>query len=386
MTSAPLELLTDENYIFNDVFSQALIGKWFYKLDVEEYYYSNSFKTIYNLANNEKVDRNYLLQVIHPDDLELVQSTVSEAILKKSSFSLEYRIIVKEKIKYIKTIGQYKKVEDQATLYGITQDITSQIENEIRIKNLADELTRSNQDLEQFAFVASHDLQEPLRKIRSFGGLLADELKDNQQEDVVFYIERMQNAAERMQKLISDLLIFARASRKNSGIEKISLQELISTVVDDLSDSITLSNSTINYKKLGSLEANETSLRQLFQNLISNSIKFRKADHPAVITISSKNVTMNDNLRIGKKIRAIEITVEDNGIGFDQKYAEKVFTIFSRLHGKSKFDGTGIGLAICKKVVDLHHGIISVKSKEGVGTTFKVILPKKQKHTWKIKK
>jgi len=258
-------------------------------------------------------------------------------------------------------------------------DITKQKENELQLRNYTQELKRSNEDLEQFAYVASHDLQEPLRKIRSFGDRLITKYRDKLDHTGQDYIERMQAASGRMQNLIEDLLAFSRITRSSELPGKVELKKMFDEISDDLADQISREHATLAYHKMPPVLAVKGQIRRLFQNLISNAIKFRKPDEDPRIRISGEKLTAMDVTKefvfTPRYKYYVKITVSDNGIGFDEKYSEQIFNVFQRLHGKNEFEGTGIGLAICKKIVSHHGGIIAAKSKEGLGSDFIVILP-----------
>jgi len=227
-------------------------------------------------------------------------------------------------------------------------------------------LETSNQNLSEFAFIASHDLQEPLRKVMLFGDRL-EELNRGLDEKSRDYISRMQGATVRMQDLIDDLLVFAKLTTEYSPFVKIDCNKIIEGTLSDLEASIDESRGTINVDKLPDIEADPFQMHQLFQNLISNALKYRKEDVDPVINISVQS-DGNGN---------VVIKIEDNGIGFDEKYKDKIFQLFQRLHGKNAYGGTGMGLAICKKIVEHHNGSMTVNSTPGVGTVFHVSLPKK---------
>ncbi|EWH10872.1 multi-sensor signal transduction histidine kinase [Catenovulum agarivorans DS-2] len=232
----------------------------------------------------------------------------------------------------------------------------------------ADELEQSNRELESFAFVASHDLQEPLRKIRAFGDRLATNYADKLDERGADFIQRMQKAATRMSNLITDLLEYSRVSSRGKPFKQVELEQVITAVLDDLEIPIEETNATINFAQLPVIEADESQMGQLFQNLISNALKFRKQDKPPVVNIQYSESQSSDG-----KIHIVTIT--DNGIGFAQEFADKIFTPFQRLHAKSAYAGTGIGLAVCRRIVERHGGTITATSTAGEGSTFTIELP-----------
>ena len=262
----------------------------------------------------------------------------------------------------------------------IFRDITERKRAEESISRKAAELARSNAELEQFAYVASHDLQEPLRKIQAFGGRLKAKMEGVEIQDGRDYLERMQNAAARMQNLISDLLTFSRVLSSSQPFVQIDLGNVVREVLGDLEVAIEQSKATIEFEGLPTIEGDPTQLGQLLQNLISNSIKFQPAGQAPVIRIEAqviprpfscvKHPTPDDQV--------CELTVKDNGIGFDEQYLDKVFAVFQRLHGRSEYEGTGVGLAVCRRIVDRHGGTITARSKAGEGATFVVALPVRQ--------
>lgn len=239
-------------------------------------------------------------------------------------------------------------------------------------------LLRSNDSLQKFAYVASHDLQEPLRKIQQFGDLLKSQYAESL-DGGVDYLERMQSAASRMSMLIRDLLNFSRISTQRDANVPVPLGEVVSAVLTDLDLAIAEARAVIDVGPLPTIMGDALQLRQLVQNMLSNALKFRRADVPPVITISSRLILAADLPPALKPIQTAavyyRIDVADNGIGFDDKYADQIFEVFQRLHGRSGFAGTGIGLAIVQKVVENHGGAIKVASRPGQGATFSVYLP-----------
>jgi signal transduction histidine kinase len=242
------------------------------------------------------------------------------------------------------------------------------------------ELARSNEELEQFSSVASHDLQEPLRKIRMFGDRLRDRLGDDLSEEAGLDLERMRSAAERMQRLISDLLDFSRVTHRGREFESVDLRSVTEEVIADLEARIVELDATIELGALPTLEADRTQMRQLMQNLVGNALKFHRAGVRPVIRVGA-DVINGQEPRFAGEARAngrVVITVEDNGIGFDEKHAERIFTAFERLHGRSAYDGTGIGLSIARKIVWRHRGDLVGRGTPDVGATFTVTLPLRQ--------
>jgi signal transduction histidine kinase len=248
---------------------------------------------------------------------------------------------------------------------------------EKRLEQINSDLKRSNEELEQFAYVASHDLQEPLRKIRAFGDLLATEFI-TKEADALDYIQRMQNASSRMQVLIQDILSFSRVSQNSSKQEPLDLNSLVNEVVDDLENQIVRENAEVIIENLPTINGDRAQIKRLFQNLISNAIKFHQPGRPPRVTVTATKLSsakMHLSFQnANPKTSYCRFEVADNGIGFDAQYTEKIFNIFQRLHGRADYEGTGIGLAICKKIVTNHWGYITAESSKD-GSTFIVILP-----------
>jgi signal transduction histidine kinase len=247
-----------------------------------------------------------------------------------------------------------------------------------QLENSVADLKRSNENLQQFAYVASHDLQEPLRKMQAFG----DMLKTNYAQplgDGADLVNRIQAAAGRMSSLIRDLLTYSRLSTPNETMQPVNLTDVLHRVLDDLDLAIAESGGVVTIGDLPTVSGDAFQLNQLFQNLLSNALKFKQQGIKPVIQISAKSIASGDlpaditPLRRAATYRAI--SVSDNGIGFDERYRERIFQVFQRLHGKQQYAGTGIGLAIVQKVADNHGGAVSAQGKPGQGATFTVYLP-----------
>jgi two-component system, LuxR family, sensor kinase FixL len=253
-------------------------------------------------------------------------------------------------------------------------DITLRKQQEENLKEahraltaFADKLHESNTDLENFAYIVSHDLQEPLRKIQSFGNRIEVRMANNLDEPDKEDLGRVIKAAGRMQIMINDLLMLSRVKTREKPLIKTDLNLVLQEVLDDLEIAIQKSSATIIPGNLPVIDADDVQMRQVFQNLLANAIKFRKQIEPLVIRIDSK--ILNDN-----HTPRAEITFSDNGIGFDPKYNQKIFQIFNKLNG-AEYDGSGIGLSICKKIISRHNGTITPDSTPGIGTSFTLTLP-----------
>jgi len=272
------------------------------------------------------------------------------------------------------------------------KDITERKQAEEALSQKAAELARSNAELEQFAFVASHDLQEPLRKIQTFGDRLKAKCDAAKLEEGREYLERMQSASARMQRLINDLLTFSRVISKSEPFVSVDLGAVTREVLGDLEARIEKSGAVVEVGELPSLEADPVQMQQLLQNLIGNALKFHAPDTKPHVRIQaqvlSPLVKQGDTALVMRnpsaktdgaaKAPVCELTVQDNGIGFDEKYLGRLFAVFQRLHGRQEFEGTGIGLAVCRRIAERHGGTITARSKPGEGSTFIVRLPLRQ--------
>lgn len=289
-------------------------------------------------------------------------------------------------VEYVRTpIKENNKVVGAVVMF---KDITERRLSEDKLAHKAEELARSNRELEQFAFVASHDLQEPLRKIQAFGDRLKLKCEAVRLEDGKDYLERMQNAAARMQTLINDLLTFSRVISSSQPFVPVDLGAVTKEVLVDLEHRIERTNAQVEVAKLPTIDADPTQMRQLLQNLIGNALKFQTAGSVPIVKIDAQLVT-RDQIHEGAVFpkppptarpddKFCVLTVQDNGIGFEEEYLEKIFAVFQRLHGRSEYEGTGVGLAVCRRITDRHGGLITAQSKLGEGSVFIVILPLQQ--------
>jgi PAS domain S-box-containing protein len=248
-------------------------------------------------------------------------------------------------------------------------DISKRKQVQHALERQAAELARSNGELEQFAYVASHDLQEPLRKILAFGDRLKTKCGDQLSEDGRDYLMRMQNAAARMQTLIHDLLDLSRIATQPHPFGPVDLQDTVKHVVSDFESKIERIQGRVEIGVLPAIIADRLQMAQLFQNLIGNALKFQRPGEPPVVKISSEHISTPEELP------CCRIVVEDNGIGFEGKHTDRIFQVFQRLHGRGEYDGSGIGLSICRKIVERHSGFITAEGNPGAGAKFTITLP-----------
>ncbi|HEY8936488.1 MAG TPA: response regulator [Cyclobacteriaceae bacterium] len=304
----------------------------------------------------------YIFKPINPDILRAKVGVLID-LYKKNRLLLEQE----QKLTIINRNLEMEINERKASEEKIKQLNHRLLEN---ISNLES----ANKDLERFAFMASHDLQEPLRKIRMFSDRLYEKHGAALQDDSRM-VMRIQQAAERMQKLIVDILTFSKLSTQTVTLSKCDINNLLDELIADLVEEVKEKKVSIIVDTIPALYVNSDLLRLLFQNLINNSLKYSKTDVNPVIKIRSETSTAigKDGENLVKKY--CRIFIEDNGIGFDQKYAEEIFGMFRRLHDREQFAGTGVGLALCKKIAELHNGYISARSVLNEGSTFIVSLP-----------
>lgn len=306
----------------------------------------------------------YIYKPINP---ELLRTKVSVFI---DLYTKNHQLIAHER----KLIAINKNLENEINERKMSEERVNELNRQL-LQNI-DQLEIANKDLDRFAFMSSHDLQEPLRKIRTFTEILYSKYKDIFDDDASRYISRIQKSAERMQVLIQDILEFSKVSNSKISLSNTDLNFVLEEVLTELDSTILKEKATINIEPLPTLQLNAGLIMPLFSNLIGNAIKYRKKNTDPVIHIYSEkdNGTISER-KVSDNNKYCRIFIEDNGIGFDQKYAEQIFDMFVRLHGNTEYEGTGIGLALCKQIVEHHHGFISALSKENEGTTFIISLP-----------
>ena len=325
------------------------------------------------------------LHHLHTTEQDTLEKTLhwSESFQKLNNYTQEATVTAPNgEIKQLETYGKILRNNEGSAekIIGTTREVTRLREYEKSLEEKIRELNRSNTELEEFAYIASHDLQEPLRKLTTFSERLQLKFTEKLGPDGVIYLERIVAATENMRTLIENLLEFSRIARSGKYFNKSNLAKLLEEVKINLELKIEETNAAIESEELPTLEVIPSQVKQLFDNLLSNSIKFRKDNIPPIIKITGAKLAIREknqyNLRPEKNY--FKITITDNGIGFEKEYAEKIFQIFQRLHGKSQYPGSGIGLAICKKIIENHHGLIFGEGIVGKGAIFTIILPELQ--------
>jgi signal transduction histidine kinase len=315
---------------------------------------------------------------IHPEDLEMYDQKGEMARERHEFEEYTYRVITKKgNLKYLNTTAHFIKNGNDTILVGVVQDITERIKNEQKLRDRNLELQRSNLEKEAFNRVVSHDLQEPLRKIQLFISMIFDNESEKLPEKTRAYFLKIQNSAHRMQNLIQSLLTYSNIKKSKKDFEQVDLTLLLDKVEDDLVVPIQDSGATLIVNPLPIVNAIPFQMEQLFTNLIGNCLKYRKKDVVPKILLESQRIHRNQITEdfVKKSRNYHKISIVDNGIGFDPKNADKIFELFQRLHGKTEYSGTGIGLSICKKIVENHNGHIRATSEPGLGTTFYIYLP-----------
>lgn len=297
-------------------------------------------------------------------DFEMAQELANRASLAMTSAYL-YESAQEEIVKRSELEEKLRQANER--LESRVRDRTAQLE----ATNAS--LEQSNRELEDFAYVASHDLQEPLRKIQAFGNLLENEYAERLGEGRD-YLMRMRNAAGRMSTLIEDLLQFSRVTTQARDFTNINLNTIAEEVMSDLETRVQDTDGKVVIGPLPTIQADPTQMRQLLQNLIGNGLKFHKVGHSPVVKVSA-TVTPSR----ADKTEICTLRIHDNGVGFDEKYLDRIFSVFQRLHSRENYEGTGIGLAVCRKITERHGGTITAKSKPGEGSTFIVTLPVRHK-------
>jgi PAS domain S-box-containing protein len=371
--------------LFNETEDLLHFGSWSWDAKTNKSEWTRGLYKIfeYEPGEVEELDREFYFKHMNPEDVEQFTLLADRARAEKSSYEFEYVITTRTGKKKIVSTTARTITDKDGHLFrvaGITRDLTAVRNFEKERERSIRELNRSNKELEEFAYVASHDLQEPVRKIATFGERLKSKYEDVLGTDGNLYLDRIMASTEYMRVLIDNLLEFSRTTRSSRAYQTCPLDQVVRDVVAELDLKVEETRAEVEVNALPVIEAVPSEMNQLFNNLISNAIKFRKPETHPLITITADTVSKSDKDRFHLPIAVNfhKITVQDNGIGFEPEYEEKIFQIFQRLHGKTEYAGSGIGLAICKKIVDNHEGVIYAEGKLGQGAKFVMFLPEKQ--------
>ncbi len=355
-------------------------GNWVWDIDSNKFTYSDN---LYRLLGEEpqsfKASLDNFIKFVHPEDVNRLEKELEKMVKVGELPFVSYRIVQKNgSVNHLKSYAKaFYSIDGQKRLLGITSDITDEIESFLEIEKRNLELERSNKELSEFNYVASHDLQEPLRKIQTFISRLEDKEVKNFSATGLQYLERIKVASSRMRLLIDDLLQFSRTNKPDKAFVLTDLNILLENAEQDVAETVLEKEAKITSEELPSTLVIPFQIQQLFLNLLSNSLKYSRDDVSPVISITYSKVKSEEdrNLKEAQKKHYHKITFTDNGIGFDQQYADQIFEIFSRLHNKSDYSGTGVGLAICKKITDNHNGFIFAQGQLNQGAIFKIYLP-----------
>jgi len=373
------EQLFIQNRLLSEAESVANIGSFRYNIGKNSFKFSDNVYRLFGFEPNE-FESNYerLLSFVHFNDVDKVKTSFKESRINKTKTDLVFRIFTKsKKVKYMNTIGECYQKEENWYMVGVIRDVTQQIVAESNLQTKNAELKRTNSDLEAFNRVASHDLQEPLRKIQMFVSRLNEEEKGRLGSKSLGYLDKVKTSSNRMRNLINNLLSYSKVEEVEELPKSVDLNDVLENVLDDLGERIEELKAEIVADSLPVVNGVQFQLEQLFANLLGNSLKYIKTDTIAKIRIKSALVSSKElpsELTIAN-VNYVKLQFVDNGIGFEKKYEDKIFEIFQRLHGKTEFSGTGLGLSICKKIVQSHHGIIEAKGDLGKGAVFTVYLP-----------
>jgi PAS domain S-box-containing protein len=343
---------------------------------------SPACRRVWGYAPEELAGRRYI-ELVAPEDVEKTNRAAGEIVAGRNLTDFENRYRHQDG-SLVNVMWSASWSPADGLMFCVARDITERKraeealrrahdELEERVRERTADLLRANAELQDFAYVASHDLQEPLRKIQAFGDRLRAKCGAALTDQGRDYLSRMQQAAARMQTLINDLLSFSRVTTKAQPFSPVNLAEVAREVVSDLEARIEQTGGRVEAGELPEVEADATQMRQLLQNLIGNALKFHRDGEPPRVRVTARLT----NGHAGGPALCL-LAVEDNGIGFEEKYLDRIFTPFQRLHGRGEYEGTGIGLAICRKIVERHGGQITARSAPGAGTTFVVTLPARQ--------
>lgn len=379
-----LRKLNDEllflNFKFTNAEKIAGLSHWKYNLETKKYSLSDNFYSVIGVkpqTNLESLES--IFPFLHPDDRDRVKEAYSDSYINKTPTSLIYRLYDKDgKMRYLKSIGSFaENSKGQLVKIGVNYDVTEQYKNTEELEEKNRNLMAINAELESFNNIVSHDLQEPLRKIQMFISRIDQQELENMSESGRAYFERIKLSANRMQNLLVDLVNYSRAMKGEKAFKKTSLNEILAEVLDEISLNIQEKNAKITVDKLPTLNVIPLQIHQLFINLITNSLKFVREDVTPEIKIYKESIADGELDWTEKpKTTFYKLVIEDNGIGFKQEFADKIFQLFRRLEKNPAYVGTGIGLAICKKVAENHNGHIAAFGEPGKGAKFVIYLPK----------
>ena len=369
------------NESFNAAEKTAGFGHWMVNLETNQYTFSDNMYRLMGVEPNafESTLENSI-KYLHPDDLEYVTQVHKDSLVNHRSTSIVFRFLTAtNEVKYIMGVGSFTRDGNGNMIkIGVNYNITDQYKRTLELEENNKELKYINSELESFNNIVSHDLQEPLRKIQMFISRVEEKEFDGLSQQGRDYFSKIRIAANRMQTLLIDLVNYSRTIKGDIVFVETDLNKIISDTIQDLTTNIEEKSAIIHIGQLPIIKAIPFQLKQLFINLVSNSLKYSQEGNIPQINITSEVITEEEvsEYKIINKEDYYKIVVEDNGIGFKQEYAEKIFLLFKRLETDPKYSGTGLGLAICSRIVENHKGFIKVKSEPNRGSKFYIFLPK----------
>ena len=380
-----LKKVNDEVVFMNETLSNAEMvagfGSWKINMVENRYILSDNFYRLVGLkpktfdATLEKI-----MELIHPEDREAVETLHKNSFATRESTTITYRYLLPDgTIRYMVSVGKFlNNSKGELIKIGVNQDITELMKKTKELEEKNSILTSMNSELESFNNIVGHDLQEPLRKIQMFiSRIESKEFLETSSETTIGYFGKIKSAAERMQNLMTDLVNYTRTIKGDRIFEQVDLNTVFEEIIEELSLTIEEKNAHISIDHLPTVLGTRFQIQQLFINLVSNALKYVKSDVSPIITIKVEE--FNTEIVNKKSISSNDyhkITVSDNGIGFEQQHADKIFMLFKRLETDQTYKGTGLGLAICKKIVDNNNGLITAVGVPGKGSVFTVYLPK----------
>jgi PAS domain S-box-containing protein len=380
-----LKKVNDDLLFLNKTLSNAEMiagfGSWKVNVFKNTYHFSDNFYRLIGVMPNEfDAELNNVMDYIHPEDREEVLKQHKESFVTEKNSTIVYRYLLSDgTIKHMESVGKFMhNAKGELVKIGVNRDVTELMKKSTELEEKNEKLISINSELESFNNIVGHDLQEPLRKIQMFiSRIESNEFKETASETTVLYFEKIKTSAQRMQNLMTDLVDYTRTIKGDRIFERIDLNLILEEIIDELSSTIEEKNAIITVDNLPSIVGTRFQIQQLFTNLISNSLKYLTPYVTPIIRVQLENFNkevVNDKFIFGKDY--YKITVTDNGIGFEQKYADIIFMLFKRLATDLSYEGTGLGLAICKKIVDSNNGLITANGVPNVGSIFSIYLPK----------
>ncbi len=395
--------LLQQNKLLNESQQMASVGSWEWNVKSGKITWSDEQYRIWGMPVGSELAYDQYLKTIHPADKEYISDHIRRALETKDYPTFYHRIVTPAgEVRHILARGEVDVDDAGAPLRiaGTSQDVTQLKADELHLFAKTLQLERKAGELEQFAYIASHDLQEPLRKISTFATMLQTSAAAAGPERQEALIEKIVNATARMQQLVDDILDFSHVSNDKLIYQPVNLNTIIRFVQADMDLRIQASGAVIQVSSLPEVEGIPPQLQQLFQNLFTNAIKFAREGVTPAINITAGQVSGEEleqdekawirqfvpdmHISAFESLKFCRVRVTDNGIGFDPQFADKIFQIFQRLHGRGEYEGTGIGLAICRRIMENHHGMIRAESEPGMGASFVLVLPVSQQFFGKM--